>query len=139
MNVKPLLGLRSVRHKIFAVVLLTSLTALLVTGVSVALYDLRNYRVAWENDMRTQAELIGRASIAALQFNDARLARSNLALLSVRPVITAAALYNAKGSLYASYVRADLDPDRIPPLPGADGVRIDDGHITIFQRIMYNK
>jgi len=137
--VKPLIGLRSVRHKMFAVVLLTSLTALVVTGVSVALYDLRTYRVASENDLRTQAELIGRASIPALQFDDVQLARSNLALLSVRPVITAAALYNAKGSLYAHYVRKGLDADRIPPLPEAEGIRFGDGHIKIFQRIVDNK
>jgi PAS domain S-box-containing protein len=136
---KPLLGLRSVRQKLFTVVLLTSLSALLVTAVSMAIFDLRNYRVSWENDLRTQAELLGRASIPALQFDDPLLAQNNLALLSVRPVITAAALYSAKGSLYASYVRKGAEEQRIPSLPEADGIRLDGENIVIFHRIVDNR
>jgi PAS domain S-box-containing protein len=138
---KSLGHLPSVRHKLFFVVLLTSLAALLITGVSMAIYDLRNYRVTWENDLRTQAELIGRASIPALQFDDPQLAHNNLSLLAVRPVITAGALYNAKGTLYASYIRKGLEEerDRVPRLPEADGVRFEDRYVTVFQRIVDNR
>jgi PAS domain S-box-containing protein len=138
---KPLGRLTSVRHKLFFVVLLTSLAALLITGASMAIYDLRNYRVTWENDLRTQAELIGRSSIPALQFDDSQLAHNNLSLLAARPVITAGALYNAKGMLYASYMRKGLDEqqrDRVPRLPEADGVRFDERYVTVFQRITDN-
>jgi PAS domain S-box-containing protein len=137
--VKAVLNLTSVRHKLFAVVLLTSLSALLITGISMAIYDLRGYRVTWENDLRTQAELIGRASIPALQFDDPQLASNNLALLSVRPSITAAALYGPKGSLYAAYVRKGRSEKDIPRFPEADGVHVDQQYISVFQRIIDDK
>ena len=60
----PNFGLRSVRHKLFAGVLVTSLAALLVTGVAMLIYDLRSYHTAQVNDLTTQAELIGRKARA---------------------------------------------------------------------------
>jgi len=131
--------LRSVRHKLFAGVLLTSLAAVLITGVLMALYDLRSYRVALEEDLSTQAELIGRASVPALQFGDPVLARENLTLLRVRPMINAAALYNARGSLFATYVREAVREAGFPGLPEADGVRIENGDVVLFHRIVENK
>jgi signal transduction histidine kinase/ActR/RegA family two-component response regulator len=41
---------------------------------------------------------------AALAFDDARLARENLALLRSRPSVRAAAIYDEKGTLFATYV-----------------------------------
>jgi PAS domain S-box-containing protein len=131
--------LRSVRHKLFAGVLLTSLSALLVAGVSMAIYDLHSYRLTWEADLATQADLMGSASVQALRFEHAALARASLALLRARPSIDAAALYNAKGVLFATYVREGLDGASFPPLPEADGVRIESGSIVLFRRIVDNR
>ena len=39
--------LRSVRGKLFMVVALTSIAALLVTAVAMAIYDLKSYRARW--------------------------------------------------------------------------------------------
>ena len=134
----PRFRLRSVRQKLFAGVLLTSLAALLVTGVSMVIYDLRSYRTTWVNDLSTQAELIGRASVSALQFDDQKLAQNNLALLRVRPMIDAAALYNAKGVLFARYVRDGADREEFPVLAEADGTRFDGENILVDRRIVEN-
>jgi hypothetical protein len=122
--VTPNFGLRSVRHKLFAGVLVTSLAALLVTGVAMLIYDLRSYHTAQINDLTTQAELIGRASAAALQFDDRKFAADNLNLLKVRPKIRAAAIYNAKGGLFASYLRQGAQSEDLPALPDSEGVRV---------------
>jgi PAS domain S-box-containing protein len=132
-------GLRSVRQKLFAGVLLTSIAALLVTGIAMAIYDLHSYRVSWETDLSTQAELIGRASVPALQFDDPVLARNNLLLLRVRPTIEAAALYNAKGALYASYLREGAPAREFPALPDANRVSVEGGNIVLFRRVVDNK
>ncbi|MGH8399623.1 MAG: CHASE sensor domain-containing protein, partial [Gammaproteobacteria bacterium] len=87
------LNLNSVRYKMFFGVLLTSLAALVVTGVSLLAYDLHNLKQTWADDLSTQAELIGRACVPALQFDDPKVANANLALLQARPMIDAAALY----------------------------------------------
>src|SRR6185295_14484995 len=93
----------SLRHRLLLIVLATSLAALAVTGAAMVIYDLRTYQQSWVNDLMTQADILGRASAPALAFDDPRAARENLSLLKARPQISAAAIYTAKGSLFASY------------------------------------
>lgn len=129
--------LRSVRNKLFAVVLLTSMAALLVTAVSMAIYDLRSYRARAVKDLSMQAELIGRASIPALEFNDRKFAKNNLALLEVRPSIEAAALYNAAGLLYASFGPGAFAGSIAPP-PDSGTLRISGDKIELYRSILQN-
>lgn len=130
--------LNSVRHKLLAGVLAATLLALLVTVAALMTFDLRTFTQILERDMTTQAELIGRASAAALQFDDPRAARTNLELLRVRPRVRAAAIYDAKGARFASYSRASGAHPGFPSLPGAEGLSVDDGMMTIFQRVVVN-
>jgi signal transduction histidine kinase len=139
MSMFPGFRLRSVRLKLFAGVLVTTLSALLVTAVALVAYDLHSYRVTWEADLNTQADVIGRASIPALQFDDQALARNNLLLLRGRPSIEFAALYNAKGALYAQYLREGVAAQPFPALPGVDGIEVEGGRITVFRRIVDNR
>ncbi|MBI3526340.1 MAG: PAS domain-containing protein [Betaproteobacteria bacterium] len=131
-------GLRSVRHKLLAGVLLTSLAALLVTGIAMLIYDLRSYYATQVSDLTAQADIIGRASAAALQFDDRKFAGNNLALLKVRPKIEAAAIYNAKGGLFASYTREDLPRADLPALPETDGVRVKSETLELYRRVIEN-
>lgn len=134
----PQFGLRSVRHKLLAGVLLTSMAALLVTGVAMVIYDLRSYRDRQVDDLATQAEIVGRSSAAALQFDDSKFAGNNLALLSARPGIRAGAIYNAKGALFASYVREGEDRNSLPSLPETDGVHVRGETLDIYRRVIEN-
>ncbi len=93
----------SVRRKLMFVVLTTTMTALVVAGVALLLYDLRKYERSLLADLTAQAEIVARASAPAIQFNDQAAARNNLALLSVRPTILAAALYTASGERFAEW------------------------------------
>jgi diguanylate cyclase (GGDEF)-like protein len=129
--------LSSVRNKLFAVVLLTSLAALLVTGISMAVYDLRSYRERWVSDLNMQAELIGRACIPALEFNDRDLAKNNLALLEVRPQVKAAALYNTSGFLYASYGEGVFASSIALPLK-SKGIQFNGEEIELYRSIVHN-
>ena len=135
---KPLFRLRSVRNKLFIGVLLTSIAALLVTGSSLMAYDLHNLKTTLADDLTTQAELIGRACVPALQFDDPKTATGNLALLRARPLIDAAALYNSKGMIFASYSRVGAGPPGFPQLPGDDSVDFSGENITVTRRIVDN-
>ncbi|MCS0583374.1 ATP-binding protein [Massilia pinisoli] len=95
---------RSIREKLVTIVMSTTLAALVVSVGTVVAYDLRSYKHALLNDLATQAELVGHMTSAALAFDDARLARENLALLRSRPSLRAAALYDEHGALFATYV-----------------------------------
>lgn len=120
---------RSIRKKLVAVVMTTTFVALLVSIAIVIGYDLRSYHRALVNDLSTQAELVGHMTSAALSFDDPRLANENLALLRTSPLVRAAAIYDSRGKLFASYAAAG-EPRDIPQrldaasLPGENSAEL---------------
>ena len=105
----------SIRQKLLLLVLATTLMALFTSGVAMLYYDYRTYQQAWVNDLTTQADILGRASAPALAFDDTKTARDNLQVLQARPEITAAAIYTAKGRLFASYASPAQGAGAAPP------------------------
>ncbi|WP_229459326.1 ATP-binding protein [Massilia cavernae] len=129
--------MHSLRQKLVAVVMATTLTALLVSVGALIGYDLRQYHRALLGDMSTQAELLGHMTSAALTFDDARLAGENLALLRLRPLVRAGAIYDARGKLFASYV-APGEPSEFPAAPMGDSVQVAGNKLYQFRRIVEN-
>jgi len=129
---------RSIHRKLLLVVATTTVAALTVAGIAMEFYDLRTYQQSSVNDLITQADILGRASAPALSFDDPRAAQENLALLKARPSITAAAIYTAKGGLFASYLEDGGADPKFPSLPEADGSRIEGKELVVFKRIVEN-
>jgi two-component system, sensor histidine kinase len=129
---------RSISRKVMLVVLATTFMALLISGIAMLLYDVHAYRNDALRDLVIQADIIGRSSAPALQFNDPATARGNLQLLRVRPNITEAAIYTGDGKLFASYLGAD-NAGQLPAAPKAEGYRIEGNTITIAHRIVENR
>jgi len=129
---------RSVRQKLFLVVLATTFAALVVTGIAMAIYEVRTYQQSWSNDLMTQAEILGRASAPALTFDDPESATQYLSLLRARPTISAAAIYNARGKLFAKYVHSDAASSIFPALPELDGTHIEGNELVVFKRLVEN-
>ena len=125
---------RSVRGKMLAVVLATAMVALLVNALALLYYNVRDYRETQLADLRTQAEILGRASAASLAFNDRREAENDLATLQARPDVEMAAHYDPAGALFAAYVRGG-DSNSIPPRAQAPGYRISENRLTLFHPI----
>ena len=126
----------SIRTKLVTAVMTTTLAALLVSIAIIIGYDLRSYHRTLVNDLATQAELVGHMTSAALAFDDPRLANENLALLRTRPQVRAAAIYDARGALFASY-QAKGEARAVPATLSA--ARPDDGgDMIIQQRIAEN-
>lgn len=126
----------SLRYKVILVVLATNFAALVVAGAALIFHDSRNYRNILVNDLMTQSVILGRASAAALEFDDPNSADAYLALLDARPRIMSAAIYNAKGKLFSSFNRVNLPNADYPVLPEPDGYRIKGNEIEIFKRIV---
>jgi signal transduction histidine kinase/ActR/RegA family two-component response regulator len=100
-----------VSRKITALVLLSTLAALTVSAVALLWYSASDYREARLADVRTQAEVVGRAAAPALAFNDPNDAEHDLATLAARPDILRAALYDADGKIFAFYAtEGDITP-----------------------------
>jgi signal transduction histidine kinase/ActR/RegA family two-component response regulator len=128
---------RSIREKLVTIVMSTTLAALLVALGTVVAYDLRSYQRALQNDLATQAELLGHMTSAALAFDDPRLAHENLALLRTRPSLRAAALYDGSGALFAWYV-APGERAAFPPSPGKAGRTRDGDDLVLYKPIEEN-
>jgi signal transduction histidine kinase/ActR/RegA family two-component response regulator len=126
---------KSVRDKLLAVVLLTTLVALLVALVAMIGYDLHVYHRTWLSDVSSQAELLARANGPALAFDDAHAAEENLALLRFRPKVRAGAIYDAKGRLYATYPDNSAS-DEFPAVAETDTTRVENGNVIVFRRIV---
>ncbi len=127
---------QSISRKILAVKLATTLAALLIAIAAMVAYDLRLYRQSWINDLNTQAELLGQMTAPALSFDDPKVARENLALLRYRPKILAAAIYDARGRLFATYRQP---AGEFPRLPEGDGVRVEGNDLVVFKRIVSDR
>ena len=125
---------RSIRARLFGVVLLTTLVALGVALGAMVAFDLNASHQLWIDDMTTQADLLGQSSAPALAFDDPKVATENLALLHYRPQVRAAAVYDAKGRVFATYVAAG-ERGRIPASPQADGITFTDEGLQLFKRI----
>ena len=125
----------SLRRKLLVVMLLTTLVAVVVALAAMIAYDLRAYHRGWVNDLSAQAELVGRTTVPALEFDDARVARENLGLLRLQPGIRAAAVYSASGEVFATYSENGA-PRTFPSVSAQDSVRVEDGDLLVFKQIV---
>jgi signal transduction histidine kinase len=128
---------RTVRAKLAAIVLASTLVALLVALAAMIGYDLRAYHRSVVTDLTTQARLLANTTDAALTFDDAKVAAEDLAALKHRPHVLGAAIYNAKGRLFASYARDGAKPE-FPRLPEAEGMRIEGSEAKVSMRVLKN-
>lgn len=127
--------LNSIRGKLLFIVLVTTTFALLISAVSMAVLELRNFRNTWVNDLSTQADVIGLAAAPALQFSDPEAAHDYLALLRAKPSITSASIYTASGALFASY-SASGESVSFPEFPDVDGHYVNEDELVLFKRIV---
>ncbi len=126
----------SIRRKLLGIVLLTTLVALLVSVGAIVVYDLRSYHQTLIADMTTQSDLVGHMTAAALTFDDPRLATENLNMLRIRSKVQAAAIYTARGGLFATYTARGRQAERFPQLPEVDTVRVEGTNLILFKRIV---
>ncbi len=134
----PSTPFRSLRGKLFAGVLLSSIVALLLTCGALFAYDLHTYRKSSAADLAVQAELIASSTVAALQFEDPKAAEQNLGFLRARPAIRSAAVYTPQGKVFASYVREGSDRAGLPKAVGTPGVSIFGDQVRIFHPVVAN-
>ena len=131
----PTLRLRSVRHRLWQMVLVANLFTLIVAGGALLYHDLLDNRSKTAAELSTLAGILSQGSALALEFDDPKVANENLAQLRANPSIVAGAIYTAQGALFASYLRGPAPANDIPAIPQADHVGFDGGELAVFKRI----
>lgn len=115
--------------------LLTSSVALLLMGTAVITYELVTFRRALAVNIGVLAQIIGSNSTAAIAFDDPKSAREILAALSAEHQITAAAIYDKDGRLFASFPEK-VAVSEFPEKPGRQGYRFERAHLAMFKPIL---
>jgi PAS domain S-box-containing protein len=123
----------SIRRKLNFILASTTLVALLVAGIALVLFDVRSQLHAIEDDLAAQADVMALVSGPALTFDDPKVARENLSVLRAKPNVVSAALYGAKGKLFASY---QPELDRVPVTPEARSVSADSEWVRVWRPVM---
>ncbi len=118
------------RRRLRLLVLAASAIALMLAGVGVVVYEITTVRPRVLRDLAAQAELVRVNTTAALQFQDMEAAHENLATLKARREISAAAIYDSAGTLFASYVQRGNQPLPFALVPKT-GASSEDDHLIL--------
>src|SRR6266705_2506922 len=113
-----------------------STVALLLVSSGFVAYELITYRQTMTEDLSTLASIVGDRSWAALTFEDKADAEETLGALRAKPHITAAALYNKEGKLFALY-RPGKSRSAVPAAVQLDGTQFGKDHLTLFRAIRF--
>jgi PAS domain S-box-containing protein len=127
-----------IKRKLMVVILLTSGFAMFLMGSALITYELITFRRALEVSIGMLGEIIGSNSTAALAFQDKRSAKEILSALSVEHQITAAAIYDSEGQIFARFP-TDAPLANFPKAPRADGHRFEGSHLEMFRPIVQER
>ena len=112
----------SLRQRLLLLTMVTSGIGVLLGCLGFLAYDLHVARDLKENELDSAANLIGTNATAALAFDDAMGGSKLLSALSTTSHVRLGVLYRRDGSLFASYVRPDLNGKITPPPRPPDGI-----------------
>ncbi len=129
-------GTRSIRQKLNFILIATTSLALLLAGLALVAFDMRSQLRTLESDLVTQADIVGLVSSAALAFDDPRVATENLSVLRAQPHVAAAALFDAKGRLFAFFRPPEREGEPLPLQSRSQGVSVDREWVRVWQPVM---
>ena len=118
-----------IRRKLALMILGTSGAVLLLTCSGFVGYEILTYRRAAVDELSTLGGIIAAQSTGAVAFDNPRDATEILAALHAEPHITAAALYDKEGRLFARYPAGAADA-AFPRQPGNEGYAFAEGKLA---------
>ncbi|HSI43941.1 MAG TPA: CHASE sensor domain-containing protein [Methylotenera sp.] len=95
-----------IRTKLTLITVLICTLSLFLASAVMVTYDNHTYRVQKQKEVAAQAEILATRMVASLEFDDPNAAQEYLNPFSLNPEIAAAAVYTAKGKMFASYSRS---------------------------------
>ncbi len=104
----------SIRGKLTAIVMVTTVVALMLSSAALVIYDQVTFQDKMVQDLSLVAEGIGINATAALDFGDQEGAKQVLSALRAYPRIEAAAIFDAENALFAEYRRGESAPVGTP-------------------------
>jgi hypothetical protein len=123
-----------VKRKLTLLILLTTSFALIFMGSALITYEVVTFRRSLAANMSVLAQIVGSNTTAALAFEDPKNAQEILSALSAERQITAAAIYDDNGKVFARFP-VTADSAAIPPAPRRDGYVFRGAALDMFHSI----
>jgi signal transduction histidine kinase len=127
-----------IRRKLTLMILGTSGAVLLLTCSGFVGYEFFTYRRAAVRELTTLGSIIAAQSTGSVAFDNQRDATEILSALQAEPHITAAALYDQGGRLFARYP-ATASAGAFPAGPGEEGYVFSKGRLIGFAPLVQTK
>jgi len=128
----------SIEKKLILLMMVISTVCLTIACAAFVVIEIRSFRESMVLDLGTLADVIGHNCAASLAFSDRADASETLGTLAARENVTAAWLYNAKGTVLARYHR---DPSNTPPslaAPKKDFHLFEADRLAVFRTVFLN-
>ena len=112
----------SLKSKVQLVIFSTICLGIFISGVGFLAYDFYDSKEKVAGNLAVEAEIVGRNSQAAIQFLDRQSCEDLLATLAADPHIIRAAVFNSKGTVFATFVNDKYQTNKLVlPVPRANG------------------
>jgi len=125
----------SIRHKLTAVIMLTSAVIMLVGIVIFVIWDQIDSRRRLAQALEHNAGIIAYNCRASLAFSDRKDAAEMLSGVEAKTSIVFGCIYDKQGRVFATYKRANAGTDIAPPKCEKDGHRFEKGYLSVFREI----
>src|SRR3954468_16750281 len=131
----PTLRTASIRAKLFAIVMITTSSALVITALSLTVFELKSYREDMMREVMSLTHLIAANSTTALMSSDRAEADRILGASAALPDLLTVCLYDRENSLFAAYMRPE-QPLRCPAHAEGSGVQRRPAGILVHQPVI---
>jgi signal transduction histidine kinase/CheY-like chemotaxis protein len=128
----------SFRGKLTLLLLQSTVLALIMTCVGLALYERSSFRTSRIDELTTLSRTIGENAAASLAFNDQKTAGGILGALHAEPHIVAATLYDSDGHAFVDYRSPALAPQLSVSGPPVDGPHLTSDSLAWTQGVFLN-
>jgi len=122
LSIKKYLNQWSLRYKMLAITLLTTLSALLITYIVLIGLELLNSYDHAVQQLSISGKTVGRNVRSSLVFNDQIFAQQALEAFNIQDNIISAGLYRNDGSLFAQYLGDKLPSENLPAANKIEGI-----------------
>jgi PAS domain S-box-containing protein len=126
----------TLRTRLRAILLATSMVALVLASGAYLTYDYYSIRHSMEQRLQLLSEHLAPQAAPALVQGDRRSASESLARLSVAPQIVCAAIFAGDGTLLARYLRPDAPDEVVPRWPVPGGLHVERADLAFSRSLI---
>lgn len=129
----------SIKTKLSLLVVAATALALALSWVGFVVHDVKMLRKSKAQELSALATILGYNTVAALSFDDPKMANRLLGSLREQPSVTCAWLYDAQGRLFGTYPENPPPSGPAPPAPRESGWGFaPSGELDVYQIITHD-